>query len=60
MAFGSGGMNLTTLEGDGQVILQSMTYEGMGRALSPFIKHAGDGSDKGLGGIGGLLGGGGA
>ncbi|HEY7939627.1 MAG TPA: AIM24 family protein [Acidimicrobiales bacterium] len=60
MAFGSGGINLTTLEGDGQVILQSMTYEGIGKALTPFIQHRGDGSDKGMGGIGSLLGGGGA
>ena len=31
--FGGEGLNLATLEGDGQVILQSMTYEGMAEAL---------------------------
>lgn len=61
LMFGSGGLNLTTLEGDGTVILQSMTYEGIGKALQPFIQHAGTGDDKGTTGLGsfsGLLGGG--
>lgn len=32
-AFGGEGLNLATLEGDGQVILQSLTYDGMANAL---------------------------
>ena len=56
MAFGHQGINLATLEGDGQVILQSMTYAGMGRALQPFISHGVD-SNKSEGGLGSILGG---
>ena len=33
--FGGEGLNLATLEGDGQVILQSMTYDGMANGSSP-------------------------
>ncbi len=32
-AFGGEGLNLATLEGDGQVIIQSLTYDGMANAL---------------------------
>ena len=35
--FGGEGLNLATLEGDGTVILQSMTIDGMANALSQFI-----------------------
>ncbi len=57
VAFGHQGINLATLEGEGQVILQSMTYAGMGRALQPFIEHGVDSNKASSGGIGGLLGG---
>jgi uncharacterized protein (AIM24 family) len=52
-AFGGEGLNLATLEGDGQVILQSMTYAGMANALS---RHIGSNDRQGL--TGGLFGGG--
>jgi len=51
--FGGEGLNLATLEGDGQVILQSMTYDGIINALS---KRMGGNDRRGL--TGGLLGGG--
>ena len=51
--FGGEGLNLATLEGDGQVILQSMTVSALAAALR---KHDhGHGSEKGSGGLGGLL-----
>jgi uncharacterized protein (AIM24 family) len=49
--FGGEGLSLATLEGDGQVILQSMTIEGLARALA---KNMGIGDDK-KGPLGGLL-----
>jgi uncharacterized protein (AIM24 family) len=49
--FGGEGLSLATLEGDGQVILQSMTIEGLARALA---KNMGIGDDK-QGPLGGLL-----
>jgi len=49
--FGGEGLSLATLEGDGQVILQSMTIEGLARALA---KNMGAGNDK-RGPLGGLL-----
>jgi uncharacterized protein (AIM24 family) len=49
--FGGEGLNLATLEGDGQVILQSMTIEGLAKALR---KNMGIGDDK-KGPLGGLL-----
>jgi uncharacterized protein (AIM24 family) len=52
---GGEGLNLATLEGDGRVILQSMTYEGMTQALT---KHLGNANRNERGGLGGLLGGG--
>jgi uncharacterized protein (AIM24 family) len=52
-AFGGEGLNLATLEGDGQVILQSMTYAGMANALQ---QHFGSNDRQGL--TGGLFGGG--
>ena len=49
--FGGEGLSLATLEGDGQVILQSMTIEGLAKALA---KNMGVGNDK-RGPLGGLL-----
>jgi len=49
--FGGEGLNLATLEGDGQVILQSLTMEGLAKALR---KNMGIGDDK-KGPLGGLL-----
>jgi uncharacterized protein (AIM24 family) len=49
--FGGEGLNLATLEGDGTVILQSMTIEGLAKALA---KNMGVGDDK-KGPLGGLL-----
>jgi uncharacterized protein (AIM24 family) len=49
--FGGEGLNLATLEGDGQVVLQSMTIEGLAKALR---KNMGIGDDK-KGPLGGLL-----
>ena len=43
--FGGEGLNLATLEGDGQVILQSMTYAGMANALS---RHIGSEDRQGI------------
>lgn len=50
---GGEGLNLATLEGDGQVILQSLTYDGMVNALS---KRLGGDDRRGI--TGGLFGGG--
>ena len=41
--FGGEGLSLATLEGDGQVILQSMTIEGLAKAI---VKNMGIGDDK--------------
>lgn len=49
--FGGEGLSLATLEGDGAVILQSMTIEGLAKALR---KNMGVGDDK-QGMLGGLL-----
>jgi uncharacterized protein (AIM24 family) len=49
--FGGEGLNLATLEGDGTVILQSMTIDGLAKALR---KNMGIGDDK-KGPLGGLL-----
>jgi uncharacterized protein (AIM24 family) len=49
--FGGEGLNLATLEGDGQVILQSMTIEGLAKALAKNMA----GSDDKRGPLGGLL-----
>ena len=51
--FGGEGLSLATLEGDGQVIIQSMTYDGLANALA---KRIGGDDRRGL--TGGLLGGG--
>lgn len=51
--FGGEGLNLATLEGDGAVILQSMTYDGMANALRSRM-----GGDDRRGLTGGLFGGG--
>lgn len=49
--FGGEGLNLATLEGDGTVILQSMTIEGLSKALA---KNMGIGDEK-KGPLGGLF-----
>ena len=49
--FGGEGLNLATLEGDGQVVLQSMTIDGLAKALR---KNMGIGDDR-KGPLGGLL-----
>jgi len=51
--FGGEGLSLATLEGDGQVIIQSMTFDGLATALA---SRQGGSDRKGL--TGGLLGGG--
>jgi len=51
--FGGEGLSLATLEGDGQVILQSMTYDGIANALR---KRLGGSDRQGI--TGGLFGGG--
>lgn len=53
--FGGEGVNLATLEGDGEVILQSLTYSGMGAALKRHIQ-SGD-TNQQANPLGGLLGG---
>jgi len=47
--FGGEGLNLATLEGDGTVILQSMTYDGMANAL--FARRGQDDNQGLTGGI---------
>jgi uncharacterized protein (AIM24 family) len=49
--FGGGGLSLATLEGDGTVILQSMTYDGMANALFARV-----GQDDNVGITGGVFG----
>src|SRR4051812_20268198 len=49
--FGGEGLSLATLQGDGHVILQSLTIEGLANAI---LKNAGIGDDK-KGPFGGLL-----
>ncbi len=49
--FGGEGLNLTTLEGDGQVLLQSMTIEGLATALAKNTA----GNDNKRGALSGLL-----
>ena len=49
--FGGEGLSLATLSGDGTVILQSMTMDGLAKALR---KNMGIGDDK-KGPLGGLL-----
>lgn len=50
--FGGEGMSLATLEGDGRVILQSVTIDGLAKALE---KNAGAGDRKTGAGLGGLF-----
>ena len=50
--FGGEGLTLAVLEGDGQVILQSVAIEGLAAALA---KNAGGLNRKGPGGLGGLF-----
>ncbi len=51
--FGGEGLSLATLEGEGKVILQSMTYDGIANAIA---KRLGGDDRRGL--TGGLFGGG--
>jgi len=51
---GGEGFSLATLEGDGQVILQSMTIDALAKAL---LKNAGAGDEKTGAGLGGIFGG---
>jgi uncharacterized protein (AIM24 family) len=58
MAFGHEGLTLATLSGNGKVVLQSMTIEGLSTALRKnMLKGGGDNGRTGLGSITGLLGG---
>lgn len=58
MMFGHEGMNLATLSGDGKVILQSMTIEGLATALRKnMLKGGGDNGRTGLSSVTGLFGG---
>lgn len=50
--FGGEGMSLATVEGNGQVILQSVTIDGLAKALA---KNAGAGDKKTGAGMGGLF-----
>ncbi len=50
--FGGEGMNLATLSGNGSVILQSLTIDGLARALA---KNMGAGDRKTGAGMGGLF-----
>jgi uncharacterized protein (AIM24 family) len=50
--FGGEGLNLATLEGNGRVILQSMTIEALAKALE---KNMGAGDKKTGSGVGGLF-----
>lgn len=52
--FGGEGMSLATVEGDGRVILQSLTLDGLAKALA---KNAGAGDKKTGTGMGGIFGG---
>ena len=52
--FGGNGFSMATLEGDGTVILQSMTIESLAYALR---KNSHSGGDKGSGPLGSLFGG---
>jgi uncharacterized protein (AIM24 family) len=51
---GGNGFNMATLEGDGTVILQSMTIQSLAHAIE---KNAHHGDEKGSSGLGSLLGG---
>jgi uncharacterized protein (AIM24 family) len=51
---GGNGFSMATLEGDGSVILQSMTMESLSHAI---VKNSHSGGEKGSGPLGNLLGG---
>lgn len=58
MAFGHEGLTLATLSGNGRVILQSMTIEGLATALRKnMLKGGGDNGRTGMSALSGLLGG---
>lgn len=54
--FGGEGLSLATLTGDGEVILQSMTMEGLSTAILKNARTGGD-TDNGKSGLGNLFGG---
>lgn len=49
--FGGEGINLVTLEGDGIVLLQSVTIEALAHAIEPHLAAPGEERKGGLGGI---------
>lgn len=49
--FGAEGINLVTLEGNGLVLLQSMTIEALAHSLEPHLRSPGEERKGGLGGI---------
>ncbi|MCL4445763.1 MAG: AIM24 family protein [Actinobacteria bacterium] len=49
--FGAEGINLATLEGDGTVLLQSMSLEALANSLHPYLPSSGDESKPGLGNL---------
>lgn len=49
--FGGEGINLVTLEGDGTVLLQSVTIEALAHSLQEFMEAPGEERKGGLGGI---------
>ncbi len=50
-AFGAEGINLATLEGDGRVLIQSVTLEALARSLHPYLPGSGEEKRGPLGGI---------
>jgi len=50
-AFGTEGTNLVTLEGDGAVLLQSVTIDALAASLQAHMSPPGEGRQGGLGGV---------
>ncbi|MHB1486853.1 MAG: AIM24 family protein [Acidimicrobiales bacterium] len=50
-AFGVEGVNLATLEGDGTVLIQSMSLEALARCLHPYLPGGGEEQKGPLGGL---------
>lgn len=49
--FGTEGANLVTLEGEGRVLIQSVTIEALAHAIEPHLTADGEGRKGGVGGI---------
>lgn len=49
--FGAEGISLATLEGDGRVLLQSMSLEALANSLHPYLPSSGDETKPGLGNL---------